>query len=689
MPESLPRPHRRGPANGASLDRHAFGLLTLTVAATLATHLGHLPAWLLLPLGAVLGLRWWSRMRRGAHRVAGWVRLPLAGLLLAVVVVHYGNLFGREPGTMLGCGLLVLKLLETERARDARVALGFAGFVLMSALLFRQSLPFTVLICSVLVLLLASLVALQPAMPRGPRAWRGELRVGALLLAASVPLAAVAFVLVPRLASPLWGAPGDGLEARTGLSEDMAPGSMTQLLIDDSPAMRVDFADANPPPPAERYFRAILMWDFDGLTWSRGQGHSGRRPEGVAPLGAEIGYRVTLEPTQGRWLPALDMPLDAPRGAWLTSDRTLFTVQPVTQPRQYRARSATRYRLAEQLDDAARARALALPTGFDPQARALAARWRLQGRDDAGVVQAALDLFNASFTYTLSPPLLGRNAVDEFLFDTRRGYCEHYSSSFVFLMRAAGIPARVVTGYQGGWWNATYGYLLVRQSDAHAWAEVWLDGRGWVRVDPTAAVNPARIEAGAGATAGDPRRAGPAWLRELRNRVDIVNRLWTEGVLHFDALRQRGLLTPFGVVDARAGDLLLALAAALAATLLLATLWALRNSAVPTGDRLDRAWSRFLDRLARRGIRRRHNEGPQALLQRVRAGAPALAAVIAPLVGEYAQLRYAQVQASPANVAALVRRLRRIRLPRGRTGVLPDAASTVSVARAADERGVP
>jgi transglutaminase-like putative cysteine protease len=198
-------------------------------------------------------------------------------------------------------------------------------------------------------------------------------------------------------------------------------------------------------------------------------------------------------------------------------------------------RSSSRYTFGPNLSAQERARALELPAGFDPKTRALAADWRAAHPDDIGVVRAALDLFHASFRYTLRPPLLGRDSIDDFLFSTRQGFCEHYASAFVVLMRSAGIPARVVTGYQGGWWNDSGGYLLVRNSDAHAWAEVWMAGRGWVRVDPTAAVSPARIELGAAAASDASSWEQTSWVRALRNNFDRVNCWWTQTVIRFDA----------------------------------------------------------------------------------------------------------------------------------------------------------
>lgn len=646
----------------ARLDHRQFDLLSISVAAVVAAHLEHLPVWLWLPAAILIPLRLWTR-RNGGAVIGLWSRLPPTILLVILVVVSYGNLFGREPGSVLGCGLLALKLLEAERVRDARVALGFAAFVLMSALLFTQTLIFTALVCVVLVLLIGSLAALQPAPAAAPASWRAPFKLALLLLAAGLPLAAAAFVLVPRLGSPLWGAPGNDSLARTGLGERMSPGDLTELLIDDSPALRVDF-EGPVPPPALRYFRAIVLSDFDGRAWTRERVRPVLHPAEVRSEGPLIGYTVTLEPTDRRWLPALDLPINVPDAALLGADRSLMATENVSQPRRYRVESATHYTLAPTLTAAERARALALPVGFDPRTRALASQWRTQAAGDDDVVRAALDLFHARFTYTLSVPLLGRDSIDDFLFDTQRGFCEHYSSAFVFLMRAAGIPSRVVTGYQGGWWNEASAYLLVRQSDAHAWAEVWMPGRGWQRVDPTAAVSPHRIELGAAAVNERSDWTRGDWLLGVRNRFDIANRLWTESIIRFDALRQKGMLSPFGMPDANQGDLLLALSAVLGAAMLLATVWAMRGGRRATGDALDRVWSTLMRRFARAGLEARASEAPFDWLERVRGKSPELGRRLAPLVEDYVALRYGGDVPEAARLRAFANSARRLRVSR-------------------------
>ncbi len=639
-----------------------FDLVALTALVAVVPHLTRLPAWLGFAFVAIAPLRVLSR-RRGAGAVAAWLRVPLVAALVAVVILEYGNIFGREAGSTLATGLLMLKLLETERIRDARAALGFSAFVLMSALLFTQTLAFTAALCLSLILVFAALNALEPGPARSAHPWRASLRGGVLLLALGLPLAAAAFLFIPRLSSPLWGAPGLDSAGRTGLDDRMSPGSMTDLLVDDSPALRVRF-DGVVPEPAARYLRALVLWDFDGTTWTREFSWRARE-ESLLASSPEIGYEVTLEPTDRPWLVALDVPVAAPEDARMSPDRTLAARLRVAAPRQYRVRSTIRYTLAAQIDERDRQRALHLPAGFNARTLALASSWRARFADDTAIVQAALAMFTADFSYTLSPPLLGRDTVDDFLFSTRAGYCEHYSSAFVVLMRAAGIPARVVTGYQGGWVNDVGNYLLVRNSDAHGWSEVWLAGRGWVRVDPTAAVSPARIERGAAAVHGSNGWFGSEWLLDVRNRLDVVNRLWTQTIVQFNALRQQSLLTPFGIDKAGRRDLVLALAVIVAIVLAIATAWVLRAGRRREGDLLDAGWMELQRRLARLGIASRRDEGPRDFLARVRtqlADAEA-GARIGALVGRYVELRYACVDAPTEAVRDFVRDVRKLRLP--------------------------
>ena len=621
-------------------DTRSFSLLSLTVAAALALHATHLPLWLSPPLALLLALRWLG-FRRG-RRFPALLRYALVLALPLGVIATYGTLFGRLPGAALAVGLLVLKLTETETRRDVHIAVAFAAFTLMSALLFGQSLPHTLLVCAALWPALATLLALQPS--AGDT--RAILKTAALRLAAALPVTLIAFVLIPRLATPLWGAPGLQ-QARTGISASMSPGAIGQLLVDDSPAFRVGF-DGPIPPRSARYFRAVVLWHFDGRTWTPGRAAQHLPLEPVQAPGPALRYTISMEATRQTLLPALDMPLQAPTGTRFTAERTLLADKPVDHGLRYTLDSATTYRLQARLGARARALALQLPANDDPRTRALAARWRARYGDNApAIITAALRRFHDDgYRYTLMPPPLGRQQVDDFLFDTRAGFCEHYASAFVFLMRAAGIPARVVAGYQGGYANRVADYLLVRQADAHAWAEVWLRGRGWVRVDPTATVRPDRISLGAIAAAqgAGARWYQAAWLVGLRDRIDVLNRLWDQSVVGFNALRQRGLLTRFGVDPQRWQSVALALGGALAVVLVLGLALALREP-VAARDSLGRGFDRLERRLARRGHRRQPGEAPAQFMERIAGNLPAAhASTLRELSTEFVRLRYACTQ---------------------------------------------
>ncbi|WP_266168124.1 transglutaminase TgpA family protein [Dyella subtropica] len=645
---------RRTQRKEALLDNRAFDLLCLTAAVVLCLHAVHLPLWLTAGLAAVLGLRWWQRQRKPG-RAPIYLKLPLVVLLAVTVIFYYGNIFGREPGSALAVGLLILKLLETETPRDAKVGAAFACFTLMAALLADQGMVATFVVALGLLPALAALRALQPA--RLAASFLRELLPGLGLLAAAIPLSLLAFVLVPRLDSPLWGAP-PAQQARTGLSDRMSPGDFVDLLTDDRPAMRISFEQAA-PSPAQRYFRAYVMSHYDGRRWTSAQ--TGRQP---APLEStdSVAYRVTLEPNDQRVLPALDVPLEAPPAAALGADREVMSSKSIQDPLTYALRSALHYRLQAELDDATRRRTLQLPTGFNPRTQALATQWREHyGNHDDTIVQTALSLFhNGGFNYTLAPAPLGRDAVDDFLFATHEGFCEHYASAFTVLMRAAGIPARVVTGYQGGYWNKLGNYLLVRQSDAHAWSEVWLAGRGWVRIDPTAAVRPERVSLGASAVAASQAAwQGLNWLQEFRNRWDVVNRWWSQGVIGFDALRQRGLLTPFGVHDTDTTTLsvLLAIGSVLFAILGLTwALWQRRDT-----DPLRAAMQTLERKLARVGVMRRSSEGPQHFLLRAARALPTQRVELDRLMKSYLDLRYAHAVPPPESLRGFCQAVRDFR----------------------------
>jgi len=638
-----------------ALNDRQFTLVTASITAAVLSHLAHVPAAIAASIGTIILGAWILRSRRGVIAPV-WIRLPLIVLLPLMVILHYGNVFGREPGSAFICGMLALKLLETATRRDARAAACFASFVLMSALLFDTSLVFTLLLVAASVLLLATLGELEPRTPNAPgapgrHAVLSSLRQGGLALLAATPLALCAFIFFPRLQSPLWRLPSDNV-ARTGLGDSMTPGSIQDLLVDDSPAFRVVF-DGALPPQRKLYWRGPVLAEFDGATWTRQTGNFPR--DSGLQSGAALSYEVTMEPTDKPWLFVLDAPLSAPTDSIRAADMTILRRRPVTELFRYRAQSAPDYRLDVALPDDTRRHTLALPAGFDPRSLELARSWRHDLVNDEAVIAKALDLFHSDFTYTMSPPLLGRDSIDDFVFNTKRGFCEHYAAAFVFLMRAAGIPARVVTGYQGGFFSSAGNYLLVRQSDAHAWSEVWLANKGWIRIDPTAAVSPRRVEIGAAAAEGaDSRWYQANWIRGVRNQFDLVNRGWNSIVVQFNALRQQNLLAPLGIEKADYMTLIWTLIASSSLFLLVIALWVMRTPRRVV-DPLDAVYTRLCAKLAPLGPPRSPTEGPVDYARRTTE------TTARELLEEYVHLRYACALPTTEALVAFDRAVRRWR----------------------------
>jgi transglutaminase-like putative cysteine protease len=653
-----------------ALTSRQFALVGASVLVAVLAHAPHLPFVLCLFMFAVVVLSWVRHARGFVLR--RWIKLTLIAAFIAALIAEYHSLLGREPGSALACAMLVLKLLETHSRRDALAAINFASFALMSALLFDTSLVFTLATFAGVALLLAALRELEPRPAKiaedsipPMRAYWPPLRASLISLLLAAPLALCGFLFIPRLDSPLWRTPIDA-GSRTGIGDTMSPGSVQNLLIDDSPAFRVGFDDM-PPKRNQLYWRGPVLADFDGTTWRRGFHPPGAAADALTAAAGVIGYEVTLEANDQPWLFALDMPIDIPAETRRGHDMSLLRRRPVTDLLRYRMRSALSYRLDSNLPPALRKAMLALPTGFNPRALAQGRAWRNELHDDNAIVRAALDQFHDTFFYTLAAPPLGRDSVDDFLFVTKRGFCEHYASAFVVLMRAAGIPARVVTGYQGGYFNTVGNYLLVRQSDAHAWAEVWLAERGWTRVDPTAMVSPQRVEFGAQAASFAERGWYRGdWLLAIRNQFDLINRGWNTLVVQFNSQRQQNLLTPFGIEQIEPATLLWLWIGASGLLLALAAWWALRIAprSLPP---LDAAYDRLGCKLSRFAPPRGQHEGPRdyaARIRALRALSEQDAAEVQDLFDDYVNLRYARAFPNSEAIAEFARRVRRLNLQR-------------------------
>lgn len=646
---------------------NALPWLIFALCFAMLPHLFNQPPWVVTMAALAMGWR----------ALAHWGRMPMPGRWLLVlltlvatglVVTQYGTLFGRDAGVALLILMTGLKLLETRGFRDAMLGIFLGYFVVITNFFYSQEIPLALYMVAAVFATTAALVRLNAG--DGAQPWRESLSLAGLMLAQALPLMIILFLLFPRLPGPLWGMPQDESAGITGLSDSMSPGSISDLLQSDAPAFRVSFA-GDIPDQNLRYWRGPVFWEYDGRTWRFGRDRGEAPPQPVAiDEDDTFTYTVNLEPHDGRWLLALDIPLTTPQDARMTADHDLVSRRPVRSLIQYSVSSLPDLPLEPVLSDRRRSAALALPDDTAPRARALAQGWREAHEEDGALVGAALSYFNQEpFFYTLSPPRLPRDPVDQFLFESRAGFCEHYASAFVVLMRAAGIPARVVTGYQGGEYNRMGDYLLIRQSDAHAWAEVWLEDRGWVRVDPTAAVAPERIEQGVRAALSDDAGLPDYMLRSLDWGAirlqfelwrDSLDYYWSGWVLAFGPERQAELLERLGLgrLDWRGMITLMVVLIGLV-VLVFAAIFLWRNR-LPVADPLSLVYRRFCRRLGRWGLTRSAHEPPMAFAQRVGRERPDLAEPVMAFTQEYVALRYGS-RPDPERFRRLRRLLREVR----------------------------
>ena len=599
--------------------------------------------------------------------IASW-RHPLPALLkillliivvTAVFMVYRG--FGRDTGCALLAAMLAIKPSETLTVRDGRSLVGFATFAPFSTYLLDQS-P-TALILGAIAIVAAILVLMRLAdlenhVDSEDWSYREPLRATGKLLLTGLPLAMAAFWLFPRLPTPLWGLPEKSV-SKVGLGETMKPGEWSQLLIDDTPAMRVRFQGA-PPNASDMYWRGTVFWDFDGVEWKPADKSAidtaGRSL--IKTTAPRWHYTADVEPTDRKILPLLEFSTTVPEGVRMDADGALRTDNTMTQLTRWQVDAAPAAQDATPLSRFQMQRALRLPNNLNGRTRVLGAQWRTElGANDEAIVQRALDTFHKDFTYSLTVPQPGLHWIDDFMFQNKIGFCEHYSTAFVVLMRAAGIPARVVTGYAGGFYNKTGDYWLIRNSDAHAWAEVWLRGRGWTRVDPTAAVAAANIYDTLEERA--PGRIGSfAGLQKLWEVSDTMRRGWNDFVLGFDSKRQASMFKRFGIdkVDSSTLIALFVLAVGIA----MAWMVLLLRRGERIADPLLRAWHQLSKRYSKHGLGRAPHEPVSAWVDRIAKARPADAVAMRGLASRFSDVRYARGETA-ASIKQLIRDIRRIR----------------------------
>ncbi|HNP36745.1 MAG TPA: DUF3488 and transglutaminase-like domain-containing protein [Woeseiaceae bacterium] len=632
----LAKPRR---SDGSLLSSLPWTLAALAFA--LLPHLRYLPFWIGASFLACAGWRMLIERRRMALPPT-WLRATLALGGFLGVLGTYQMISGVGPGSALLAIMASLKLLETRQRRDQFVLLFIAIFLVMSALLREQylwSLPYLV---AALVLTMTAWLRMSGDPGESTRA---SFAIGTRLVAYAVPLAAVMWVFFPRISVPFWAVPIDTGSGTTGLSNHMSPGDISSLSQSGAVAFRVRFED-RVPAPRERYWRAMVLYNFDGRNWSGNEPLLSQARNLQIDVGGEpLRYEMILEPNRQHWVPALELVQ-----GWELSNtvmgRTfeLTRVYPIDQRISFTMTSYPTYRIEPELSMSVQGWYLRFPHEQNPQTSTLALAMFRQAGSPERYVDAVLSYFHEQdFYYSLQPPALGSNPVDRFLFDTRKGFCEHFASAFTLMMRAAGVPARVVLGYQGGEVNPLGGYMIVRQSDAHAWSEVWFQGRGWIRVDPTAAVAPERIELGYTDSLLD--GAATAWgggtpsefLHRIRLSLDAMNARWNDWVLGYGPDRQTSVMEMLGMVNPGWRKMMLTLVTLVVTLTLIVSALLMWRYRPPRPDRARILYRRFTKRV---GIEPALGETPRNYANRAQQVSALSATAIHATTDAYLAARY-------------------------------------------------
>ncbi|MDX2506601.1 MAG: DUF3488 and transglutaminase-like domain-containing protein, partial [Gammaproteobacteria bacterium] len=587
-------------------------------------HLSALPIYSMFPLAVILLiilLSLWQFFSINQNKKNPGKILQVLIILLSIFIIlySYGNIFGQQPGIALVTLMTLLKLFETRSARDCYIIIYSAFFIIASNFFHSQSLWLIIYVFFVVTYLLSILVALSDRLHTVP--FKSRFRMASRFVFYAIPLMLILFVLFPRIPGPLWGLPDDAFSSRTGLSEEMSPGSINSLISSSAIAFRVKF-DGAIPSHNLRYWRGAVLSNYDGKTWRRDDAPTSTIANIQYSQDNEniFRYSVTLEPTNLNWLLSLEYPIvenstDQTIQYGLSREAMLRTKDKITNPVNYTVASqinASNQALFQQENIKNRL----LPAILNPKTADFARQLYISsGYDSRRYIANVLSYFrNNNYVYTLNPDLLGENAMDDFLFTTRRGFCEHYASAFTYLMRAAGLPARVVIGYQGGKMNPLDDYMIVRQSDAHAWSEVWINNH-WQRFDPTAAVSPNRVEQGV-LNAGLENSRLPLLLvsnskliKNIAFLYDSFQNNWNRWVIGFNQKKQNELLKSLGFEDISSSNLIMLLVIFLTITGAIIS-WFLLTHKTVKQDIIQHHYNLFCLKLKRHGLQRQLNEGP-------------------------------------------------------------------------------
>ena len=642
--------------------RTGMFFLLAGLAVVLLPHLDHLPLWTSLTCFSVLLWRLLYDMQRLPLPNKFVIFLMFVLITLGVLSSYY-TIVGREAGSAILISMICLKLFEIKSLRDISLIVQLAFFAIVVTFLFSQSIFVALTMVVAVVLLITALIDFQHAKSGTKRqayADKDHLKLATKMVLYAIPLAIVVFIFFPRTSTPLWGLPQDAFAATTGLTDEMSPGKISNLSDSPAVAFRVQF-QTRIPQPAKTYWRGPVLWDFDGRTWTAPvTQHRAMKKITLDNPAAPITYTITLEPHNNLWLFALDQPGLIPDIALLSTEMLLIARKPVNHLTRYELTSYLDYSLPWN-DQLQPERYLHVPAEAAPRARQYIKELQQQYPDKADVVNAVLQRFgNKQYFYTRQPPQLFDDPTDEFLFDSKRGYCEHYASSFTVLMRLAGIPARVVTGYQGGEMNPLSNYMIVRQSDAHAWSEIYLANRGWLRIDPTAVIPAGNVE-----NASDVIRfrsellesrnlSAQNWFtasaRQLQFAWDMVNNRWNQWVIGYSNQKQKSLFKAIGIPEITWRGLSYVLFTTLSIfTLIIAA--SIFQAQRIRKNAIEKIYQQFLRKLQPLRIEKAPAEGALNFSQRVARQYPDQTSELMTIAMLYNQIRYAD--AKPDTVDAL------------------------------------
>lgn len=647
-------------------------LLLFACALTVIPHVDSLPLW--CTGGFMLLLLWRFILVITGHRLPGpGVRTIATITCLTAIASQYETMIGREVGITLLVLFLGLKLMELRARRDSMVVICLCFFLLLTSFTNSQSALQALLTLVGTLALITTLLTMHDG--HGAVGLSRRIKLSALLILQALPVAATLFILFPRANGPLWGQAEPATKGRTGLSDTMTPGSITDLVNHDEVAMRVEFFD--PPPAVDAlYWRGPTLGHFNGKTWHPLTDTSVQRPNPEVQIrskGRDIRYRATIEPHPRSWLFALDRPVAIPHHPDLRPqvalDFELLANQSIQRRVRYEGTARPEAEIGLNETPASLEPWRQLPVGRNPRALNLAQQWRRAGLDDLAIIHAAINLFRqGGFQYTMQAPALGEHPVDDFLFQTRAGFCEHYASAMVILMRAAGIPARVVTGYHGAEHNSQHDYWVVRQSDAHAWTEIWIAHQGWLRIDPTHTVAASHAARQAIIREGRDRWSDPlvhldhaSWVHRVQASIDGLTHHWNQWVLNYDRSRQESLLTQIGLDPSETRSL----AAILAVLMLVGLGTVVVLTRAPTGpsDPVERAYQNFCTQLAASGAPRHLDETPSRYLRRIeRLLDEDQVARAHRIIELYERLRYDPSSTSAQRIGELRQQVRAFRL---------------------------